>query len=185
MRQCPKRTASFLAPSSSHAHGAPPSTPPTLSATWWVWVGGKGCRLFVLALGATTDRSVQGLLRSPSFGSPSPLYKALVADFKFYTDVGGSSLSTTVEKMTTRFANVQDIFQTENQITVQSVSIGIKIGRLEVVDNSGDTRFVPNVGEEGDGLKFLQKFANQDWDEYCLAHLFTNYGTEQGEEMEI
>ena len=89
--------------------------------------------------------------------------------------MGNSQLSTTVEKMTTRFANVQDVFN-ENTITVQMVNVGIKIGRLEVVDDGADTRFDPNPSDPGNGNDFLETFSGFDWSEYCLAHLLTNYG---------
>jgi len=102
-----------------------------------------------------------------------------IADFKYYTDVGNSLLSTTVEKMTTRFANVQDVFN-ENTITVQMVNVGIKIGRLEVVDDGSDTRFDPNLSDPGNGNDFLETFSGFDWSEYCLAHLLTNYDFDNG-----
>lgn len=76
--------------------------------------------------------------------------------------------------MTTLFANAQDLYE-ENDVYVSSVKVTIKIGRLEVITTSADTRFTVAASVTS-GSTFLEKIASNDMSDYCLAHVLTYKG---------
>ncbi|EGD80926.1 hypothetical protein PTSG_01510 [Salpingoeca rosetta] len=108
----------------------------------------------------------------------------IVADSLFYTNLGGSNVGRTIDKMTQRFANVEEVYEEYNTVRDDSgaATIGISIGYLEVISTPSNDPYNTGQNFNNDGSEFLRYFSKNPnaannmvaWDDYCIVHCLTD-----------
>eukprot|EP00049_Salpingoeca_infusionum_P014341 m.267996 g.267996 ORF g.267996 m.267996 type:complete len:710 (+) comp15649_c0_seq1:490-2619(+) len=108
---------------------------------------------------------------------------ALVVDSKFYTTIGGSDISSTVDIINQRFADVKELYD-NNAINIDSdpEAMTLGIANLEIITSTSTDPYNAGQSFNQEGDKFLdhiktdpnQSARGTRFDDYCLVHVFTN-----------
>jgi len=116
---------------------------------------------------------------------------ALVADYLFYKDINSGEAANAYNYMISLIQQIDPLYQAQSMDPSGSddyKNYGFQIKYLEVVTASN----LLTADADADSYKYyvdghlpevsdlLTSFAYGDWEDYCLAHLFTNYDFDSG-----
>eukprot|EP00055_Hartaetosiga_balthica_P005872 m.17840 g.17840 ORF g.17840 m.17840 type:complete len:682 (-) comp4845_c0_seq1:2039-4084(-) len=113
---------------------------------------------------------------------------AFVADSLFFNAIGAGDLSRTIDIMTTRFANVKEVYETTNDITDAGTGtkISIRIGYFEIQQDSNNDPYNP-VDFGGNGENYLKQVSSDPntangvtWEQFCIVHMLTYQDFDSG-----
>lgn len=113
---------------------------------------------------------------------PNRCSLALVADYKFFKEIGNSNVKLTSAYLMNIIASINNIFTRTKWIydddqdgEEETENYGFYIEKIIVNSEPsvGYNEHYNNVNTSPDADRVLELFGEEDWTPYCLAHLFT------------
>ena len=116
---------------------------------------------------------------------PNRCSLALVADYKFFKEIGNSNVKLTsaylmniIAAINNIFTRTQWLYDDDQDGEELTENYGFYIEKIIVHSepSAGFNEHYNNVNTSPDADRVLELFGEEDWTSYCLAHLFTYTG---------